>query len=285
MSCGVIKQHYVTADVDGLEVWERTNEYQRIREIEYERRRKGYVDLTDEEMATHDSCDGRYHYRHYGRVPLRTFHGSNGRHTVDVSFSEVIVGFCPDYAERNPDTVTASRMFAANVADPWRDLHQPSVDAPAFTAARKFYSSILRTFIITGACGYGKTTMARAIMGDCSRANGRPQFVSCEKLAEIFLAAQPTANEIDMEARQAVLDMKSADLLVIDDLGTAEKEYTEFFKEKLKMLLDERKGKLVITTNLDRTQLEKKLNDKIVSRIFEKMKAVHLKGKDYRRAA
>jgi len=284
MSCSVQKQHYAVTGEDGVEFWERTNEYQRIREIEYERRRKGFTGLTAEELETHETCDGRYHYRHYGQVHARMFHGSIGRRAEDLSFSEVIVGFCPDYAERNPDMVSASKMFAADVVDPWRDLVQPSVDAQAFITARKFLGSINKTLIITGACGYGKTTMARAIMDDCRRRNGTPYFVSCEKMAEVFLAAQVTANEIDVDARQAVLDMKGADLLVIDDLGTAEKEYSEFFKEKLKMLLDERKGKLVITTNLDRIHLEKKLNDKIVSRIFEKAKAIHLRGKDYRRA-
>jgi DNA replication protein DnaC len=50
-------------------------------------------------------------------------------------------------------------------------------------------------------------------------------------------------------------------------------------------LLDRETSKMVITTNLDRLQMEKKLNDKIVSRIFEKVKVIHLKGKDYRRGA
>lgn len=285
MSCGVQKQHYHITDEDGLDVLDRTGEYQKIRDIEHSRIRKQFQNLTPDELATYDTCDGRYHYRHYGKVLPKTVKLVVGRVPVDLSFTETITGFCPDYAERNPDTVSASKMFAADVIDPWRDLIQPSVDVQAFTSARKFLSSIHKTLIITGACGYGKTTMARAIADDCRRKGETPQFITCERLAEVFLAAQPTANEIDIDARQAVIDLKAADLLVIDDLGTAEKEYTEFFKEKLKMLLDERKGKMVITTNLDRLQMEKKLNDKIVSRIFEKVKVIHLKGRDYRRGA
>jgi DNA replication protein DnaC len=73
-------------------------------------------------------------------------------------------------------------------------------------------------------------------------------------------------------------------VVVIDDLGTVEKSYTEFFKEQFKMFLDERRGKIIITTNLNKTQLIEKLNDKIVSRIYENSRTLQLKGCDYRRA-
>jgi nucleoside-triphosphatase THEP1 len=285
MNCTVTKQHHPTADQDGIEIWDRTNAYQKIREIEYSRRRKKYENLTDEELATYESCDGHHHYRHYGRVAPRMVQGSWGRHVVDLSFTETVIGFCPRYADLHSSEVEHSKMFAADVLSPWMKLKVAEADAAAFTSAQKFYSSVMRGLIITGQCGFGKTTLARAVMDDCRKAGDNPYFISCEKMTEVFLLAQPSSNGLDVDARQAMLDMKAADLLVIDDLGTAEKEYSEFFKEKLKMVLDERKNKIVVTTNLDRGQLESKFNDKIVSRIFEKAKAIHLKGRDYRRGA
>jgi DNA replication protein DnaC len=51
------------------------------------------------------------------------------------------------------------------------------------------------------------------------------------------------------------------------------------------MFMDERRGKLVVTTNLSRQQMVAKLNDKIVSRLFENCRTIALKGRDYRRRA
>lgn len=283
MNCTTTKQRHSIVDGDGIEVWDRTNAYQKIREIDYGRRRKKFENLTDEELETHESCDGHYHYRHYGRVAPRMVHSSWGSHVIDLSFTETVIGYCPKYAELNPKEVEKSKMFAADALSPWLKLKVADADTQAFTAAQKFYNSIMHGLIITGDCGFGKTTLAKAVMGDCRKSGDNPYFISCEKMTEVFLLAQPSSNGQDVDAKQAVLDMKSADLLVIDDLGTAEKEYSEFFKEKLKMILDERKSKLVITTNLDREQLELKFNNKIASRIFEKARVIHLKGKDYRR--
>ncbi len=100
----------------------------------------------------------------------------------------------------------------------------------------------------------------------------------------MYLAAQPTRDEIDHDAKQAVIDMRKSDLAIIDDLGTEDRIYTEFFKEQFKMSLDEHQGRMVITSNLSRPQMEAKLNDKIVSRIFENCRTITLRGKDYRRS-
>lgn len=275
MTCHLPKQTTMMHDEQGNEVWDRTNEYQHIREIEHNRIRKHFKNLTDEEMADYETCDFRYHWRHTGAVL--------GLHS-NRSFSDVAIGLCPDFVEKNPDVAAHSSFKHDVVIDQWQKLEQPQADADAFSHARRFRSSIHHTLIITGACGYGKTTLAKAVMADYIRNGEEAVFVTCEKLIDVFLACKSFNNEIDLEARQTKMDMRSADLLILDDLGNTTKDYTEDFKKELKQLLDEKRGKLIITTNLDRKQMETKFNAQIVSRIFEKMKVVHLKGKDYRRS-
>ncbi len=275
MTCHLPKQMYAIADEQGNEIWERTNEYQHIREIEHSRIRKHFKNLTDEEMADYETCDFKYHWRHVGIV--------HGLHS-DRSYNEVVVGLCPDFVERNPDIAAHSSFKHEAVIDQWQKLEQPQADTQAFIDARRFRSSVSKTLIITGACGYGKTTLARAIMTDYIRSGEEACFIACERLIDVFLACKSFNNEIDLEARQTKVDMRTADLLILDDLGNTTKDYTEDFKKELKQLLDEKRGKLIITTNLDRRQMESKFNPQIVSRIFEKVKVIHLKGKDYRRA-
>jgi DNA replication protein DnaC len=273
--CHLPKQQYAIADEQGNEIWDRTNEYQHIREIEHNRIRKHFQDLTDEETADYETCDFKYHWRHVGIV-----HGLHSNR----SYSDIAIGLCPDFVEKNPDVAAHSSFKHDAVVDQWQKLEQPQADSEAFANARRFKGSIAKTLIITGACGYGKTTLAKAVMADYTRAGEETCFITCEKLTDVFLACKSFNNEIDLDARQTKVDMRNADLLVLDDLGNATKEYTEDFKKELKQLLDEKRGKLIITTNLDKRQMESKFNAQIVSRIFERVRVVHLKGKDYRRS-
>lgn len=272
MNCGITKQTFLATDENGIDVWYRTKEYQAIREIDHSRIMKHYKDLTAEEMADYETCDWHYHWLHRGKTV--------GKH-FDRSYGEVIIGLCPDWVDKNTG-VAAHSVFKSDAAlDPWARLQQPPADSEAFRSARMFRNSIYKTLIITGACGHGKTTLAKAVLGDYVRNDESAYFISCEKLADVFVAAQP-AKELDLEARDAVADATTADLLVVDDLGTS-KEYTDAFKTRFKKLLDEKHGKLILTTNLDRQQMMGKLNEQIVSRIFDTVKVVHLKGRDYRR--
>jgi hypothetical protein len=266
---------------DGFEVWDRTDGYQKIRDIEHSRIRKHFKDLSAEEKATHETCDWHYHWSHFGKG--HQFRNHRGE-VMTVDFGECVVGLCPDWVDKNPGQAVKSSL-RSTVPDPWAKLQIAAADVAAFHAAKDFFKSDFKSLVISGACGYGKTSLAKMVESDFLRAGQETCFIACERLAQTFLEVQPTRNEIDVEARQTILDMRRADVVVIDDLGTVEKEYTEFFKEQFKMFMDERRGKLVVTTNLSRQQMVAKLNDKIVSRLFENCRTIALKGRDYRRRA
>jgi DNA replication protein DnaC len=237
--------------------------------------------FNEEENRTYSFCDSKYHWRYYGLVS-RT--GDDGVTQIsNKSFCDSIYEFCPDWADRNPAEALLSKL-RSTVPDPWHKLSIHPADVAAFHAAKDFCKSDFQMLVINGACGFGKTSLAKMVESDFLRAGQRTYFVACERLMQNFLEAQPARDEIDIESRQAILDMRLADVVVIDDLGTEDKEFSEFFKEQFKMFLDERRGKIIITTNLVKQRLIVKLNDKIVSRLFENSRSIFLKGRDYRRA-
>jgi nucleoside-triphosphatase THEP1 len=281
VSCTLQKQTHQITGPDGLPIWDRTDAYQKIRDIEHSRIRKHFKDLTPEELATYETCDWKYHWVHFGKG--HHFHNHKGEVSVR-DFGECVMCLCPDWVAKNPVAAEKSSL-RATIPDPWAKLTIAAADVAAFHAAKDFFKSDYKSLVISGACGYGKTSLAKMVESDFMRAGMKTCFVACERLAQTFLEAQPTREDIDLEARQIILDMRLSDVVVIDDLGTVEKEYTEFFKEQFKMFLDESRGKLVVTTNLSRPQMVTKLNDKIVSRIFENCRTVSLKGRDYRRRA
>ena len=260
----------------------RTDEYSRFRDIEHSRNMKRFAgeSFNDAENKTYIFCDGKYHWHYFGLI-ART--GDDGQVQIsNKSFCDSMFQLCPDWVDRNPEQAVRSSL-RATAPDPWAKLSIDPRDVAAFHVAKDFYKSDFGSLIISGSCGFGKTSLAKMVESDFLRDGRETHFVACERLVQTFLESQPTKNEIDIESRQAIIDMRRADVVVIDDLGTAEREYSEFFKEQFKMFLDERRGKIVITTNLSKSQMESKLNDKIVSRIFENCRAVMLKGRDYRR--
>ena len=260
----------------------RTDEYSRFRDIEHSRNMKRFAgeSFNDAENKTYIFCDGKYHWHYFGLI-ART--GDDGQVQIsNKSFCDSMFQLCPDWVDRNPEQAVRSSL-RATAPDPWAKLSIDPRDVAAFHVAKDFYKSDFGSLIISGSCGFGKTSLAKMVESDFLRDGRETHFVACERLVQTFLESQPTKNEIDIESRQAIIDMRRADVVVIDDLGTAEREYSEFFKEQFKMFLDERRGKIVITTNLSKSQMESKLNDKIVSRIFENCRAIMLKGKDYRR--
>lgn len=277
MKCTLQKAYvHMGNDEDGRDIWDRSNEYQDFRQhVIHERLAIGHkhaATFPPKLQQDYHFCEGKYHVAHYG--------AGHGRK----SYGEAIVGLCPDWADRNPAQAELS-VFRGQVSSAWDRLLIAHADQSQFNAAKAFYASDLKTFIISGPCGYGKTTLAKAIQNDFTRRDASTFFITCEDLIELYIIAQARAGEMDLDARQKVQDMARADLVVLDDLGTAEREYTESFKEKFKSFLDKHDGRLVVTTNLSRHELEQKLNDKIVSRLFSKSQAITLRGRDYRRTA
>lgn len=283
MNCILTKEFLWTKGE--FDEWEehRTKEYDEFRMMLHQRTMNvlNKVPITKDQQKTYEFCDHHYHWRYYGLLD-RTGIDGKVQHS-NKSYTDSIFGLCPDWVAKNEEKARKS-SFKATIGSVWDKLKIAPSDKEAFIKARGFYKSSNKTLIISGSCGYGKTELAKAVQYDFDNNGETSYFVTCERLVRNYLEAHPTQNEIDVDARQAILDMRNSNVTVIDDLGTAEREYSESFKEQFKMFLDEHHGRLIITTNLTRIDLENKFNDKIISRIFDKKCVeINLCGKDYRR--
>lgn len=138
--------------------------------------------------------------------------------------------------------------------------------------------------VFTGATGTGKSCLASAMARKTVLEKGRSALVLSAyeynaKMLECHLAP--------LEKRAALLDdILTADLLVIDDLGT-EPIYKNVTIEYLQLTIDERlreKRTTVITTNLDESTLMSRYGERIFSRLtdFERSLYKRIPGKDLR---
>lgn len=87
---------------------------------------------------------------------------------------------------------------------------------------------------------------------------------------------EPTTEEITNQ-------IKDCNLLIIDDLGS--EKITDWASEIFFDIIDYRYSNLkstIISTNLTSMEIKEKLNERLMSRIYEMCKGIKLTGKDYR---
>ncbi len=138
--------------------------------------------------------------------------------------------------------------------------------------------------VFTGATGTGKSCLASAMARKTVLEKGRSALVLS---AYEYNAKMLEAHLAPLEKRTALLDdILTADMLVIDDLGT-EPIYKNVTIEYLQLTLDERlreKRTTVITTNLDESTLMTRYGERIFSRLtdFEHSLYKRIPGKDLR---
>lgn len=130
-----------------------------------------------------------------------------------------------------------------------------------------------------GSMGYGKTYIAASIANALIDKGYKCYMGSMASIA---------ASMYDNEAKQKFLkDIKSYDLLIIDDLG-AERD-TSYMEELVYLVIDRRYHAhlpTVVTTNMTGDQLKKptdKSQKRIISRLYEMCIFIEVSGKDRRR--
>jgi DNA replication protein DnaC len=138
---------------------------------------------------------------------------------------------------------------------------------------------------LTGAVGTGKTSLAMAVSAAAAQAG---RSVAIYSLPRLLARIRRTYDgDAGQDSYLAFFErLTSVDLLHIDDLG-AEKR-SDWVLEQLYAIVDERYGaerSMVVTTNLEETELEEQIGQRTVSRLVEMCGALGplgLQGRDNR---
>lgn len=109
-----------------------------------------------------------------------------------------------------------------------------------------------RTLIIYGLTARGKTHLARALQYQNTNDGVTVEFILSTELSKVFLEAGSWNQNIEekMAAKKKLNRLKSAEYIIIDDLGEERDTKSGHFKEQLFEFWERKKGRCIITTNL-----------------------------------
>ena len=136
--------------------------------------------------------------------------------------------------------------------------------------------------ILTGSAGTGKTHLAMAMLhavNDHIQPSTSCLFVSvnelCRRVKDSFKYDDAPLNE-----KTATSLLGGVGLLVLDDLGSESvfrssggNEASDWTQQLLFGVLNKRKGRTIITTNLSNSELTRTYNNKLLSRMYRGVKA------------
>lgn len=138
---------------------------------------------------------------------------------------------------------------------------------------------------LSGSTGTGKTTLAMAVSSAAAKAGRSVAIYSLPQLLARIRRTYDAA--VGEDSYIAFFErLASVDLLHIDDLG-AEKR-TDWVLEQLYAIVDERYGaerSMLVTTNLEETDLEEQIGARTVSRLVEmcgELGPLGVEGRDHR---
>lgn len=140
-----------------------------------------------------------------------------------------------------------------------------------------------RYILLSGGTGTGKTVLATAAAREMIKHGHSAVVMSANAFNSLMLKCHTSPYS---ERDGIMSNVMSAEMLVIDDLGT-EPVYNNVTFEYLLLVLSERfsrKLPTVITTNLDADDFSKRYNERICSRLFDKRvsKIIEFSGDDLR---
>lgn len=136
---------------------------------------------------------------------------------------------------------------------------------------------------LTGNVGTGKTHLLAAIIDYIARIKKRLGLNSIVYRTTPVMLSEIRNSYENKNFEEVINNFKDSHLLIIDDLG-AEKT-TDWALDIFFEIIDYRYSELkpvIIASNLTDLEIKQKLDERVMSRIYEMCKGLKLTGKDYR---
>lgn len=146
----------------------------------------------------------------------------------------------------------------------------------------KSFDSTIENLLFCGGCGLGKTFLSSAIANSLLEKGKDVLYISCNALFPI-LEDMHFGREVSEASEYIVKKINDCELLILDDLGS--EFVTQFTSAELFRIINTRiinGGKMIISTNLNRSMLQKTYNERIASRITGNFSILEFLGEDIR---
>jgi len=144
------------------------------------------------------------------------------------------------------------------------------------------FDSTEENLLLCGSCGLGKTFLSSAIANALIKKGKDVLYVSSNALFPI-LEDMHFGRDVSEEATYIVKKVGECELLILDDLGS--EFVTQFTCAELFRIINNRLisgGKMIISTNLNRSMLKHTYNERISSRITGGFSILEFLGDDIR---
>jgi DNA replication protein DnaC len=147
---------------------------------------------------------------------------------------------------------------------------------------RRFHQTRYKYLLLLGGTGSGKTHLAKALLNSLEGKIKQMVFsISASRLYELFF--DESHYDKAGEARAKLKYIYSFYFLFIDDLGDEKHNKNQLFNDGFKKILDEFKGRIIMTSNLNYEDMKTLYGEKICSRLQGRSLVKILDAPDYRK--
>lgn len=219
---------------------------------------------------------------------LRERNGLHGRASNDRTFE---ARPCPTCAERRRREKALTTLKTTGVAETPYAAPQDKLELTdgGWQLAHEYalrVTELVREgsgLIFSGHCGRGKTQAAKMILEHAAEAG---HTVASVQWGRFVRAVQGTFGSKEGPSEDDMISgLVSPGLILLDDVGATDKQ-SEYNERLLTAVINERydaRRSTILTSNLDREDLEKHLGERAWSRLWNNCAVVLFTGPDYRR--
>lgn len=169
----------------------------------------------------------------------------------------------------------------------WATTVRDEENGFAYDSARAFLASTtLRSLVMVGKPGRGKTWLAKAVMDEATTARKSVRFWMAADFADRARAADGWGDDA-ADARGLLAGLLTADLVILDDLGKETQQRADVVAAAMQRFLDAYRGKLIVTSNRSQADLNSlpTVGEHLLSRMYGGGTLVQMLGKRDRRSA